>query len=78
MAGTQARKLSWRQEVKQRPWTNGAHWLASLGLHSYLSYTMQAYLPRDDTIHSGLDPPTPISHQENAPQTACRLIEEST
>lgn len=28
----------------------------------------QAHLPRDGTAHSGLDPPTSISNQKNAPQ----------
>lgn len=41
--------------------------LAFPGLFSYLSYTDQAYLPRDGTAHRGLDPPTLISSQGKAP-----------
>lgn len=33
------------------------------------SYTAQTQLPRDGNAHSGLDPPTSISNQENDPQT---------
>ena len=34
-----------------------AHWLASLGLLSLLSYSTQDYQPRDETTHNGLCPP---------------------
>lgn len=48
------------------PETREEHWLAPLGLLNYLCYIAQAYLPRDSTAHSELEPPTLTSHQENA------------
>ena len=40
-----------------------------MSYRSLLSYTAQDHLPRGDTIHSGLSPPTSIADQENAPYT---------
>ena len=57
-AGTQAE--TWRQEMKERPCRNAAYCLASSDLFSY-----QAYLPKDGTIDSGMDPPISIKHQGN-------------
>jgi arginine exporter protein ArgO len=57
---TQGRNL--RQELEQKPWRNIAYWPSSLGLLNYRSYTAQAYLPKDNTAHSGLGSPTSISN----------------
>lgn len=48
-----------RQELKQRPWRDTAHWLAPSGLLSSLSYTAQVHLPRRGNANSRLDLPTP-------------------
>ena len=44
--------------------------LAPQGLFTLLSYTIQDFLRRCGTTHSGLGPPTLIINQENAPE-AC-------
>ena len=36
---------SWRQELKQRPWSNDVYCLVPLGLPSYLPYITQHHLP---------------------------------
>lgn len=41
---------------------------------TYLFYTAQAYLPRDNTAYNGLDHSTSIVNHENAPQ-ANSLVE---
>jgi hypothetical protein len=41
---------------------SAAYWLASLGLHSLLSYSNQDHQPRDGTSHKELGPPPPGSH----------------
>lgn len=53
-----------KQELMQKPWRNGAYWLASSRLISHLSYIAQANLHRDGTTHSGLRCSTIISNQE--------------
>lgn len=50
----------WRQELKQRPWKSAAFSLALCILFSVLSCSTEDHLPRGDTAHNGLDPPTPI------------------
>lgn len=48
--------------------------LLPLSLLGLVSYTRQDHLlPGDGTSHSGLDPPTLIISQENAPQV-CPLV----
>lgn len=54
---------NWKQELNQK--LNG---YCSLSLPScflsFCSYNTQYYLPRNDTIHSDLGPPTSIINQE--------------
>lgn len=45
-----------------------------LCLLSYLSYTTQPHLTRDDTAHSGSDTPTSTSNEKSASQTWPREI----
>lgn len=47
-------------EVKQRPWTDTAYWLATHGFLSLLSYVPWNHLPRDGTAHNRLGSPTSI------------------
>lgn len=48
---------------------SAAFWLVPYGLFSLLSSTTQNHLPRGDTTHSDLAPPTSIINQENDPHT---------
>ena len=67
-SGTEEVRLgAWRQELKQKPWRNTAHWLALNGLLPILSYVTQDHLPRIGTNHSELGLPTSIINQENIP-----------
>lgn len=52
------------QELKQKPWSNGAYWLVYSSLISHLSYIAQVNLLRDGTAHSGLSCSTTINKQE--------------
>ena len=44
---------TWRQELRQRPWSSAALWLVSHSLLSLLPYRTQDLQPRDDTTHTG-------------------------
>lgn len=51
-----------RQESKQNQWRNTVYQFVAHGMLSLLFYITQEHLPR-------LEPPTPISNQENVLQT---------
>lgn len=38
---------TWRQELEQKQWQNGAYWFVILGFLSYLCYTTQGWLSLD-------------------------------
>jgi hypothetical protein len=46
-----------KQELMQRPWRDVPYWLASPGLLSLLSYTIQDCQSRDGITHKGPFPP---------------------
>lgn len=50
--------------LKQKPWRNTACWLACRLIISSFSYTAQAHLPRNWSVHSSLNLPTSICNQE--------------
>ena len=62
--GNSNTRITWRQELKRRPWRNDAYWLASHDLLSLLSYTIQDHLSRNGPTHSGLGPPTSTINQK--------------
>jgi hypothetical protein len=55
---TQGRNLGAGAEA----WRGAAYWLASPGLLSLFSYSIQDYQPRDGTTHKGLGPPPLITN----------------
>ena len=62
-AGQKLKAGTWRQRL----WRGTAYRLTPLGLFNLCSYTTQDYFSSDDLAHSGLDLPTSIINQENAP-----------
>jgi len=56
--GTQDRNTTragtWRQELKQMPWSGAVFWLAPHVLFNLLSYKIHDYQSRYGTIYNGL------------------------
>lgn len=52
-----------------------AYRLASNGLLSLLSYSIQVHLSGDGTAHFGLDPHVSVISQENAPMDMSSVME---
>jgi hypothetical protein len=56
--------------LEQKLWGGAAaYWFAPSTLLSYLSCIIWAHLHTDGNIHNGLGTTTPISNQENDPET---------
>lgn len=70
--GSQGRNS--QQELKQRPWDNGAYGLPSHGLLSLLSYIAPHELSRGGTSHNGFGPPTSVINEENTTQPCPQTI----
>lgn len=49
------------KQLEQIPWKEAAYWFTPSGLLGYLSYMVQAHLPKDSTAHRGVGPPISIS-----------------
>lgn len=62
--------------IQQGSWRSAAYWLILHDLLSSFSYSSQASLFRDGTVHHGLVPPISFSNHENAPTQAHRPISE--
>ena len=70
MAGIQGRNME--VETKPEAMEEHAYWLASHGLLSLVSHTIQNCLPTSGTIPGGLGSLKSIINQENAPKTCPR------
>lgn len=49
--------VTWRQELRPRPWMQSAEWFAPLALLSLFSYTPKKYLNRTSNTQNVLAPP---------------------
>jgi hypothetical protein len=69
MEGSQARSTNragiWRQELKSRPGTGAAFWLAPHGLLNLVSYASKDRLSQGAAAHSKLGLPISIIIQES-------------
>jgi hypothetical protein len=52
-----SRAEAWKQELMQWPWRSASYWLAQSAF-----LTKANHEARDDTTHSGLDPPTSVTN----------------
>lgn len=75
MSGQEPRVEAWSQKLKRRPQRRGAYWLVQPAFYPIPLAAEGGGEEDTDDEPSGLDPPVPITNQENILQPYIKAIE---